>query len=149
MPQTFKRNLKTQRGVSLYLAFMIMTVLMGISLGMSTLLLSQIGILKGMGHSVLAFYATDTGVDHALYIDIEEECADEDTPQESVECLNEEFDDIEANPPNSKALSNGAAYQLEAEEAGTGACPAGLGFTYCVKATGMYEEARRSVRVAR
>ena len=134
-----------ERGVSLYIAFMIMTVLLGIALGANTLLLSQLGFLKGLGHSVFAFYATDAGVERALYLDntacIEEEDEDHD------ECLNDEFDAIGASPPGSVSLSNQAAYQLIAEQGGMGGCPSAK--SYCIKSIGIYQEARRAVRVAR
>jgi len=132
-----------ERGVSLYIAFMIMTVLLGIALGANTLLLSQLGFLKGIGHSVFAFYATDAGVERALYLDTTV-CSKE---EQHAPCLLGEFNDIGASPPGSVLLSNGASYQLIAENGGVGGCPAEK--NYCVKSTGSYQEARRAVRVAR
>ncbi|MDP2735385.1 MAG: hypothetical protein Q8P12_04205 [bacterium] len=134
-----------ERGVSMYIAFMIMTTLLGIALGVSALLFAQLGILRGMGHSVFAFYATEAGVERALYID-NTFCLEE---EEHAPCLAGEFDAIGASPPGSVSLSNGASYQLVAEDAGEGGCPNLLGYNYCVKVTGSYQEARRAVRVAR
>mgnify|MGYP001369957749 CR=1 FL=1 len=134
-----------QQGVSLYIAFMIMTALLGIALGVSSLLLSQISVLKSIGHSVFSFYATDAGVERALYID-NTLCLQE---QEHAPCLTTEFNTIGASPPGNIQLSNGASYQLIAEAEGVGGCPLGLGYNYCVKATGSYEQTQRAVRVAR
>lgn len=135
-------NFQSQKGVSLYIAFMIMTTLLGIAIGTSALLFSQIGILRGMGHAVLAFYATEAGVERALYID-NTFCANE---VEHEPCLTTQFSAI---PPVELILTNGASFVLLAEDAGTGGCPGALGFNYCVKATGSYKEARRAVRIAR
>jgi len=57
----------SQRGVSLYITFMIMTVLLVISLGVSSLLISQLKMLRRMGGSVNALYAADTGIEKLLY----------------------------------------------------------------------------------
>lgn len=122
-----------------------MTTLLGISLGVSSLLFSQINILKGIGHSVFAFYATEAGLERALYLD-NTECLQ---VVEHAPCLTTQFGVIGAAPPGSVTLSNGASYQIIAEAEGVGACPSGLGHSYCVKATGSFEQSRRAVRVAR
>jgi len=57
----------TKRGVSIYLALMIMFILITIGLGVSLIIVSQIKMIKGMGDSVVAFYAADTGIERALY----------------------------------------------------------------------------------
>lgn len=125
-----------QAGVSLYMTFMIMTLLLGIGLGMSTLLLGRLDTLKGIGHSVLAFYATDAGIDRVLYID-QKDCADE---LNRLDCLHTAVD-----PLGTQTLSNGAEYTLTLESPG-GACTAS---TYCVKSVGTYQQARRAVRITR
>ena len=56
-----------QKGVSLYLALMIMFILIAIGLGISLIIVSQMKMMKGMGDSVVAFYAADTGIEHSLY----------------------------------------------------------------------------------
>ena len=134
-----------EQGVSLYIAFMIMTILLGIALGMSSLLFSQLSILKGIGHSILAFYATEAGLERALYID-NTECFEEEN---HASCLATAFDSIGASPPGSVSLSNEASYQLKAESPGDSGCPDTLGYNYCVRAEGSYEQARRAIRVAR
>ena len=59
--------LNTQRGVSVYLAIIIMVVVLSIGLGISTLSVDQIKTMKGMRYSVVAFYAADTGIEKELY----------------------------------------------------------------------------------
>lgn len=143
--RTGRRSSET--GVSLYIAFMIMTVLLGMALGVSTLLISEIGFLKGIGNSVFAFYATDTGVERALYLDTTL-CAQEEE-EDRASCLEDEFDSVGASPPGSIQLSNGASYQLTAEAPGEGNCPGSAGYSYCVKSAGTFEEAARAVRIGR
>lgn len=55
------------KGVSIYLTLMIMFILLAVGLGISTILVSQMKMIKGMGDSVIAFYAADTGIERILY----------------------------------------------------------------------------------
>lgn len=88
-------NVKTNRGMSLFLAVIIMSMLLAIALGISTILLSQIKMVRGIGDSVVAFFAADTGIENALYV------------QGSV----------------SATLDNGASYSVSLAPPGPG-CPA-------------------------
>jgi len=56
-----------KKGVSLYLALMIMFILIAIGLGVSLIIVSQMKMIRGMGDSVVALYAADTGIERALY----------------------------------------------------------------------------------
>lgn len=60
-------NNKKEKGVSLYLAVVVMATVLAIVFGMSAILLGQIKVVRGMGYSVIALYAADTGIEHALY----------------------------------------------------------------------------------
>lgn len=121
---------------------MIMTTLLGIALGTSTLLFSQLGALKGIGHSVFAFYATEAGLERALYLD-NTVCL---TQEDHAVCLAGEFTSLTSED---LTLSNGAAFELQAESPGQGGCPEDLGYSHCVRSEGSYEQARRAVRMAR
>ncbi len=57
----------SEKGVSLYLAVLIMSVLLTLALGISSILIGQIKTMKEMGNSVAAFYAANTGVEKTLY----------------------------------------------------------------------------------
>jgi|TARA_Y100000310_G_C20660862_1_gene804693 hypothetical protein len=133
-------NFQNQRGISLYIALMVMTILLGIALGTSSILFSQIGVLRGIGYSVFAFYATDAGVERALYID-NSVCA---TQEQHAPCLQTEFNNI---PPEELVLNNGASYTLLAENGGESNCPPEN--NYCVRSAGSYQQALRAIRVAR
>ncbi len=57
-----------KKGSSLYFALVIMTVVSGIAIGLSAVLINQIRIARGMGNSVVALYAADSGIEDALEI---------------------------------------------------------------------------------
>ncbi len=57
----------TQKGITLYLGLTIVTILFGIALGLTPILIGGLRIMRGMGHSVVAFYGADTGIEHSLY----------------------------------------------------------------------------------
>lgn len=136
-----KSGLKTERGVSLYIILMIMAMLLGIGFGMSALLLSQLDTLKGVGYSVLAFYATDAGIEKTVYVD-NKFCGSIQNSAQRLTCLRNQ---IAVIPPAELAMSNGAQYVLTIEPQG-GAC---IASTYCVKSVGTYKQSRRAVRVGR
>lgn len=82
----------SQKGVSLYLAVVLMTMLFAMVLGISSILLRQLQSIRGMEDSVVALYAADSGIEQAL-IDVIANRAD---PQ----------------PAYSGNLGNGASYDV-------------------------------------
>lgn len=58
-----------QKGASLYFTVFILTIMMAIVLGLSSILIGQTRMLKGMGDSVIAFFAADSGIERILYLD--------------------------------------------------------------------------------
>lgn len=56
----------SQKGVSLFLTITILSIILAIAFGLSTILISQIRTIQKMGYSVVAFYAADTGTEKAL-----------------------------------------------------------------------------------
>ncbi|XOA42804.1 MAG: hypothetical protein ACKKMO_03360 [Candidatus Nealsonbacteria bacterium] len=65
----FKLYSNSQRGVSIMLAVFILSFLLAISMGISTILVRQIKIMREIGYSVIAFYAADAGIEVVLYED--------------------------------------------------------------------------------
>ena len=59
--------MSNQKGVSLYLAIMIMSMLSAVVLGLISISISGIKIAKGLENSVISFYAANTGIEHSLY----------------------------------------------------------------------------------
>ncbi len=63
-------NIKnSQKGISLVLTFFIMAIILAIVFGVSAILFSEIKIIRGMGNSVVAFYAADSGIEKTFYYD--------------------------------------------------------------------------------
>lgn len=61
--------LNYQKGSSLYFSIIILSILLAIALGLGAILVGQSRVIKGMGDSVAAFYAADTGIEQVLYYD--------------------------------------------------------------------------------
>ncbi len=61
-------NKNNQKGSIIYFALIVLTMIVGASLALTSILISQIRIVRGMQRSVVSFYAADTGIEEALYI---------------------------------------------------------------------------------
>lgn len=57
-----------RRGVSLYFVMVILFLLLGVSLGISTVITSQIVMIRLTGDSVIAEAAAEAGVEEGLYV---------------------------------------------------------------------------------
>jgi len=55
--------------VSVFLAIIILSILLAIGLGLSTILVSQIRMIKEISDSISSFFAADTGAERILYED--------------------------------------------------------------------------------
>ena len=104
-----------------------MAILLAIVLGISTILVSQIKMIKGMENSVVAFYAADTGIEEVLNLNK----ADPVNPLPSP-CP-------EANPCQ---LDNEARYYVEVIPAVD--CGA---VYYCLKSVGTYKNVSRAIEI--
>ncbi len=60
-------NYKNQKGVSLYLTIVILSVLMAVVFTMISIAVSQIKVIYTLSDSVIAFYGADTGIERVLY----------------------------------------------------------------------------------
>ncbi len=59
----------SKKGSSLYFSMIILSIVLAMALGLTAILVSQTKIIKGMGDSVKALYAADTGIEEVLYKD--------------------------------------------------------------------------------
>ncbi len=137
-------KLKDEQGVSLYLSFMMLTVLLGLALGLSAILVSQLHIIRGVGESLISFYGAEAGIERVLYIDTKF-CGGESSAEQRVRCINEEIEELS---PSDFQLSNGAQYSLLVERKGQGTCP-GSAPNYCAKSAGVFQKANRAIRMVR
>lgn len=58
----------TKKGVSLYFVMVVLFLLLGVALGISTVITSQITMIRSSGDSVIAEAAAEAGVEEGLYL---------------------------------------------------------------------------------
>lgn len=116
----------SQQGISLYLAILFLGIILTMVLGISTILIGEIKIVRGLGDSVIAFYAADTGIEEILTVR-------EESPPTTI-C-------VEASPCS---LDNEAEYYIIITATGLGGCTAD---NYCIKSIGSYKETRRAIEI--
>lgn len=132
-----------QKGSALFLSIVLLSVILAIALGLGAIVAIQARTLRGIGDSVIAFYAADAGIEQVLKIVVSEK-----------ETLSEEY--------NGK-LSN-ASYKVQVKccKSGTGKClwdsdnncPSGLepdpncqALRYCIDSVGAYQNTKRAIEV--
>jgi hypothetical protein len=64
-PSVMKKK-SLQAGESLLLTILVMSLILGTSLGIGYILLQEAKITRDLGNSVVAFYAADTGIEKAM-----------------------------------------------------------------------------------
>ncbi|KKU86588.1 MAG: hypothetical protein A2667_01835 [Candidatus Wildermuthbacteria bacterium RIFCSPHIGHO2_01_FULL_47_27] len=69
MPKFAEQNKNNylQKGVALYLALAILSILLAISLGVAAIVFGQMRTLTSIGFSTISFYAADTGMEEELF----------------------------------------------------------------------------------
>jgi Tfp pilus assembly protein PilX len=117
---------RVQKGVSLYLAAMIMTVLLAIVLGLSTILLTQVKIVGEMEDSVIAFCAADSGIELVL----------------------NEGENATDTANYSGSLDSGAAFNPQVYDPGSEGCPADTEH-FCIDSRGTYNGIQRAIQINR
>lgn len=112
------KHFSKQKGVSLYIAVMIIAILLAIVLGAGAILLGQLKVIKGMENSIMAFYAADSGIERVL------------------------MDRSNPIPFNGyfEILDNGASYEITALVA---AAPD----NFYIRSVGSYEGTKRAIEV--
>lgn len=125
---------KIQSGVSLYLAIIVMVILLAVVLGLTTILIEQMKMVREIGYSVIALSAADAGIERVLV----DWAAPTTTPSY--------YDD---------SLGNGANYQVSVLRGeATAGVPdpgcTGAGLHYCITSIGTYpsnEGVRRAIEI--
>jgi hypothetical protein len=102
------KKMKSNKGASLLLTFLIITALLSIAIGVSRLSLGEIKLGRNIPNSLVAYYAAESGIERALYEDRHgggvdfSDCLD--SPTDSV-CYEVQFSGIS---PNRTVKSNGS-----------------------------------------
>lgn len=114
----------SERGVTLYLALMIMSILLALSLGISAISLGQAQTFKEMGNSAFSFYAAEAGIERTLF---------------------ELSRGAEVGSHYEAQFENGASYATDIVPPG-GTCSA---LNLCVKSVGSYKNTKRAIQIGR
>lgn len=114
----------SQRGISLYLALMIMSAILALALGISAISFGQARIAKEMGDSVFSFYAAESGIERVLF---------------------ELSRGGEVGQNYTSTFENGASYSADVIAPGD-SCPA---LNLCIKSVGSYKNTKRAIQIAR
>lgn len=114
----------SQKALSLYLAVIIMAILLSLALGVAAILFGQMKIMEGMGDSVMAFYAANTGIERTLYA-ISHGAG-----------VGSHFEET---------LENGSSYSADIIAPGADCSTP----NYCIKSIGIFQGTKRAIRVGR
>lgn len=127
-------NTQKEKGVALYLAIIVMALLLGIALGVGSILFGGVRLLRGVGHSVAALYAAEAGLETVLY---------EDSQGSDITGC-----DGTAGAPSfcKRSLSNGAAYEVVVQSPDGVVCSAVL---YCAGSAGTFQNSVRKIFIER
>ncbi|HHE76624.1 MAG TPA: hypothetical protein ENL27_01420 [Candidatus Parcubacteria bacterium] len=114
--QKRQESLNKEKGVSLYLAVVVTSILLAITFGMSAILFQQLRIIRDMGNSVVAFYAADAGIERALYD--QSNCLTMSSSCVINGCQNDRdgdgyCDGVKTGYSKTDSLFNGAGYEVK------------------------------------
>jgi Tfp pilus assembly protein PilX len=104
-----------KRGSILYFSLLVLTITSLVVLGLSSITILQIRMSRGMKNSAVAFYASDSGVEEALF---------------QIKSYNIYSPISGAIPFNSES----STYNVIVEQG----ISCGIGISYCIKSTGSY-----------
>ncbi len=120
MSLKLKEKQSKERGSSILYVTLLVGALLVVVLGISGILIYQIKITSGIGYSVVAFYAADSGIENLL---------------------------LNRNNPSDKTvnLQNNATYKIFVLGGGEDGCSAEL--NYCVRSLGSYMGVKRAIEI--
>jgi len=119
---------KLQKGVSLYLTIVVLSVLTAALLSLVAISVSQIKVIWTLSDSVIAFYAADSGIEEML--------KDRESPNASYSGY------LDLNE-NGVQDSEDSFYEVTVTPAGA-EC---LAQNYCVKSVGRYKKTKRAIEI--
>lgn len=125
-----RNKIKNEKGVSLYLSIVILAILLAISLGLNTILISQIKMIRGIEESVIAFYAADTGIETKLN-------------RPGLQPPFEYSGYLDLNGNGTEDPSD-AAYTVVGTNTGFDGCEAPR---FCIKSKGIFRNVQRAIKV--
>lgn len=129
-----KENFKNyKKGVSLYVALLVLSVLISIALGLNTIVINQLKMVREFGNSVIALHAADSGVETALFCLYHPEAG-------CPHCAPSSPLDFTCSTTLGEAT-----FEARVRPAGTTECPSPTFEFYCIISTGRYKETSRAI----
>ena len=129
---------KKEKGISLLFIVLIMGVILSIALGVSSILIQQIGTIGEVGDSVISFYAADSGIEQELY-DVYQLPDGEKEPYHEVDLDNEgKISYVVTAKCGASVLECPTNFEKDLE------CDA---LNYCIKSIGGYQETKRAIEI--
>lgn len=133
-----RTNPKEQRGVSILFATLIVSVVLSIGLGVSTILIQQAKVMSQAGDAVVSFYAADSGVEEQLF-DL----------YKATEHLSQHSGTIAIAANRTATFSTIARCSANVSAADCvierdDACQA---LNYCIKSVGSYQKTKRAIEI--
>ena len=145
----------SQKGVSLFLTIIILSIILSIVLGLSTILVGQIKTIRVIGHSVVALYTADSGIEQTL-----KAVLDHMALGSSLDPTYSGFVDLDGD---SLETSNDASYKAEVVCCGPPAgpicyynagnvCPITVNTDcvasyFCMRSVGTYKNTKRAIEI--
>lgn len=113
----------------MFFSLLVLTIILGIVLGLSSMAISQIKMVRGMGYSVIAFHAANSGIERALRMRLHDGISSYTSLNDVIILLNGE----------------NATYRIEIIEGGDPGC---LHRThYCIRSIGKFKGVQRAIEV--
>ena len=119
-----------QKGVSLYLAVVIMSILSAVVLGLIALSMSGIKMVSGLENSVMSFYAANTGIEEMLMY--------RNNPDPAYSGY------LDLNNNGTRDDDEDSFYDVTVTEETDPGCDAD---NYCVKSIGRYRDTKRVIEI--
>jgi len=134
------KKLNTEKGISLYIAIMILAVLLAISLGLSSILVAQLKMIRGMENSVTAFFAADTGIERELKDRNYETCSEPPCSYSDIIDLDQDGTTWPAGGicPNALPAGFHACYKVVISQ---------ISPQYKIQSLGVFRKTRRAIEV--
>ncbi len=112
--------LATQKGISILFAVAILSIILAIALGTSVVVIRQVKTMREIGHSVIALYAADSGMEEIL---------------------------MYSSPTDISGTVGEATYEVFVTASTTPECAAKNAKNYCIKSIGTYKDTKRAIEV--
>ena len=131
-----------QKGIALLFTMLIMSVILAVGAGISVILIQETKMMGEIGHSVVSFYAADSGVEEQLY-DLYKAAPESHLPQHSGSMS------ITTGGVITYSVTAKCSVNTAIEDCYNGfmvdeSCSA---FNYCIKSIGTYERTKRAIEI--